>query len=606
MASATRILDRAAARIEVAHHVSPLIIRDIVDEGTGLLGRVNQTLGGGGTPPAAHRALLLVFRHAVELADGFDELIEEGVITPAGLQVRAILEAHMQMLYLMGRRVQSPSANPIGKASDPVPRDTSGAPLHGTTLLDALNERGEAYLVLETRRQLATAQLYRAGPLTAWFAETTGKSAVPGKTVDRQIQRQLAAEENRLHAGRATWDQLGKHPRARGARWLERVSRRIAAARHRRPASCAPLLAAYHLLCRVAKLSTMPRCIYCSRECGLDRFSREHVIHRAFGGFHGSLTLAPRRNPAVCSDCNQAFGNTIDLAFTRDSYEAFRRMMAGDYSRAPIRRLLRRRLRFTLPESHALGPLHVEFDQAPDNSPAMLLVPQVRFQTLSGKFICVPEADLERRDPRAIADLNRDKVAIFSSSADAEERLKRRLAELGFILAEWKAVPDLPQRGRGEIDFDVAWAVDAIVARAAAKIGFNYLAFTMGAEFCLRPEFDPIRRFIRDGAGEWRTFVDVSQEPILVQDHPQVRHTRGHLLTVGWGAEVGGQLAGHLMAQVSLYNEVTYRIHLCRHFDGIWRDIASGHHYDLEARRVEPLGRTRLVQPAGFRPVLWS
>lgn len=200
MASATRILDRAAARIEVAQHVSPLIIRDIVDEGTGLLGRVNQTLGGGGTPPAAHRALLLLFRHAVELADGFDELIEEGVVTPAGLQVRAILEAHMQMLYVMGRRVQSPSANPIGKARDPVPRDASGAPIRGTTLLDALNERGEAYLVLETRRQLATAQLYRAGPLTAWFAETTGKSAVPGKTVDQQIQTQLAAEENRLHA----------------------------------------------------------------------------------------------------------------------------------------------------------------------------------------------------------------------------------------------------------------------------------------------------------------------------------------------------------------------------------------------------------------------
>lgn len=350
----------------------------------------------------------------------------------------------------------------------------------------------------------------------------------------------------------------------------------------------------------------MPTCIYCCRERDLNGFSREHVIHRAFGGFRGSLTLAPRRNPAVCADCNQAFGNTIDLSFTRDSYEAFRRVMAGDYSRAPIRRLLRRRLRFTLPESHTLGPLHVEFDQAPDDSPAMLLVPQVRFRTLSGRFICIPEADLERRDPRSIPDLDRDQVAIFSSSPDAEERLKSRLAELGFIPAEWKPVQDLPQRGRGDIDFDVAWAVDAVVARAAAKIGFNYLAFTMGAEFCLRAEFNPIRHFIREGGGEWRTFVEVSHEPILVHDHPQVRHTRGHLLTVGWDSAGGGRLAGHLVAQVSLYNEVTYRIHLCRHFDGIWIDIASGHHYDLEARRVEPLGRTRLVRPAAFRPVLWS
>lgn len=350
----------------------------------------------------------------------------------------------------------------------------------------------------------------------------------------------------------------------------------------------------------------MPRCIYCSRDLGLDGFSREHVVHRAFGSFDGNLTLAPRRNPAVCAGCNQAFGDTIDLAFTRDSYEAFRRLMAGEYSRAPVRRLLRRRLRVSLPESHPLGPLHAEFDDAPDGSPALVPVPQVRFRTLGGRFICIPESDLERRDPRTIPDLDRGEVAIFSPSPEAEERLKARLAALGFVPAEWKPVPGLPQRGRGEIDLDIRWAVDSLIARATAKIGFNYLAYAQGAEFCLRSEFDPIRRFVREGTGEWKSFVDVSHEPILAQDHPQVRHTRGHLLTVGWGAGASGRLAGHLVPQVSLFNEVTYRIHLCRRFEGIWRDIASGHHYDLEERRVEPLGRTRLVQPATLRPVLWS
>lgn len=350
----------------------------------------------------------------------------------------------------------------------------------------------------------------------------------------------------------------------------------------------------------------MPTCIYCFRERGRDGFSREHVIHRAFGGFQGSLTLAPRRNPAVCADCNQAFGETIDLAFTRDSYEAFRRLMAGDYSRAHIGRLLRGRVRFTLPESHALGPLHVEFDEAPDGSPALVLVPQVRFRSLGGRFICIPEAELERRDPRAIPDLDRNEVAVFSSSEAAEERLKGRLVDLGFVPPEWKAVTDLPRGGRAEVDLDIAWAVDALVARAAAKIGFNYLAFAVGAEFCLRPDFDPIRRFVREGAGERRTFVEVSHEPILAHDHAQVRHTEGHLLTVGWGGGPSGRMAGHLVAQVSLYNETTYRIHLCRQFSGIWRDVASGHHYDLEKKRVERLGRSRLVRPVTLRPVIWT
>jgi hypothetical protein len=175
----------------------------------------------------------------------------------------------------------------------------------------------------------------------------------------------------------------------------------------------------------------MPTCIYCRRDRGVDGFSREHVVHRAFGGFRGSLTLAPRANPAVCADCNQAFGDTIDLSFTRDSYEAFRRLMAGDRSSAPIRRLLRRRLRLALPATHALGPLQLELDDAPDGTPVRTLVPQVRLRTLGGRFICIAEADIARRDPRAIPDLDRTEVAIFSSSPEAEERLKGRIAELG-------------------------------------------------------------------------------------------------------------------------------------------------------------------------------
>jgi hypothetical protein len=348
----------------------------------------------------------------------------------------------------------------------------------------------------------------------------------------------------------------------------------------------------------------MPTCIYCCRDRGLDDFSREHVLHRAFGGFRSNLTLPPREKPAVCADCNQGFGDTIDLAFTRDSYEAFRRIMGGARSGAPINSLLGRRVRLALPESHPLGPLRLCLAAAPDGSPAVFLVPQLRFRTLAGRFICVPEAALDRRDPRDIPDLDRDQVAIFCSSAEAEERLKARLEEMGLSPPVWKPVLDLPGNGPAEFDLDIEWAVDVFVARAAAKIGFNYLAYVTGTEFCLRQEFDGIRRFIFDGAGDWKTFVEVSHEPILAQDHPQVRHTHGHLLTVSWAGGSRGRMEGHLLAQVSLYNEVTYRIHLCRRFDGIWRDIGSGHHYDVAARRVERLDRTRLVQPVIFRPIL--
>jgi hypothetical protein len=41
--------------------------------------------------------------------------------------------------------------------------------------------------------------------------------------------------------------------------------------------------------------------------------------------------------------------------------------------------------------------------------------------------------------------------------------------------------------------------------------------------------------------GDWRSFVEVSDAPILVGDHPNVRHTRGHLLTIGGPADPTGR-----------------------------------------------------------------
>ena len=44
------------------------------------------------------------------------------------------------------------------------------------------------------------------------------------------------------------------------------------------------------------------------------------------------------------------------------------------------------------------------------------------------------------------------------------------------------------------------------------------------------------------------------------------------------------------MAEVSLFNYITYRVSLCRQFSGVlWRPIRSGVHYDIERKIVKPL-----------------
>ena len=58
------------------------------------------------------------------------------------------------------------------------------------------------------------------------------------------------------------------------------------------------------------------KCIYCLEQKPLAEFNREHVLHRAFGGFEEALTLVAPHDPGVCRACNDYFSPTVDLAIT--------------------------------------------------------------------------------------------------------------------------------------------------------------------------------------------------------------------------------------------------------------------------------------------------
>lgn len=69
----------------------------------------------------------------------------------------------------------------------------------------------------------------------------------------------------------------------------------------------------------------MTECIYCRARTTAKRFSRrDHVIPKAFGRFEGNLTVF-----CVCEDCNQWFGNNLELLLSRSSGEAVMRLLFG-------------------------------------------------------------------------------------------------------------------------------------------------------------------------------------------------------------------------------------------------------------------------------------
>ncbi|MFQ5911100.1 MAG: hypothetical protein ACE5IJ_10340, partial [Thermoplasmata archaeon] len=134
--------------------------------------------------------------------------------------------------------------------------------------------------------------------------------------------------------------------------------------------------------------------------------------------------------------------------------------------------------------------------------------------------------------------------------------------------------------------------IDAIIRRCVAKIAFNYMAWVGGADFACNADFDVTRSFIRHGAVTSYPVVLADQTPIRHPELPTWRGTRDHLITLNW-SPTGYEIFG----QVSIFNEITYRITLTKYFSGFWRDIQKGHRFDWSKGRVKPLTYSKLKRP---------
>jgi hypothetical protein len=154
-------------------------------------------------------------------------------------------------------------------------------------------------------------------------------------------------------------------------------------------------------------------------------------------------------------------------------------------------------------------------------------------------------------------------------------------------------IPDAPLRGRvkvslsgerGSLPIEYQARVDKSIARALAKIVFNYLAHIAGRDFVLDPAFNGIRTFIRDGCGKMRSFVSVKPGPMLTDAVPGV--TRGHLVAVWWHQPL---VSDEVRGAVSPFSGLVYEVRLCDRYSGVWRESRSGHCFDWKSRTIKPI-----------------
>lgn len=346
----------------------------------------------------------------------------------------------------------------------------------------------------------------------------------------------------------------------------------------------------------------MAICIYCQRTdppCG---FNTEHVIQKALGGFRNNLTLS---DSEVCWDCNDYFAKHLDLMLTRDSYEALLRIEHGLKDPAEIGSMFKERVTVHLPaDGTTWGSAVLELQPHPAGGarrPIVNLVPQVGFERKDGGWDYIAEEDL-RSEPtiaeRVTRTYGKRRVILFDGDA-TRDRLLATLAELGIPFKKEDEFRGFPPFARGEVTTEVQARFDDLLARAICKIAVNYLAKTQGAAFALRSEFDAVRRYVRYGGANGGAFLTFDEDSRFRNAAGQARREVEHTLLLDWNGN-REELIGH----VHLFGETRYAVRLCTRWSGIWREIKSGHVFNLESMEITELHVTRIAPPWAGVPML--
>jgi len=341
------------------------------------------------------------------------------------------------------------------------------------------------------------------------------------------------------------------------------------------------------------------KCIYCLQDKARELFSkREHVLPQCLGTFSPNNFVL---HEMVCNDCNQYFGDVLELNLGRDTIEGIERYKLGI---KPDKQPKHKRLRFKIAEGELAGiivtPKPSEIENTIDIEPVLQIG---IFDEVKSRFdyfddhvpYLIPSVSDLKTQGRKTDNLRSD----FITKDDVElQSLVERLKAKGYKEIKLESPREWPEYVKRR---NLTWVageirIDRIIYRGLCKIVFNYLASLQGRDFALSENFNEIRSFIRYDQGNSDDFFFVNQPPILKNDRRflklGVKETRGHLIVLEWN---GMSLQGRL----SLFNLNTYLIRLCKHFDGIWTPTKSGHHFDVESWTINPMfsiSRTLLLK----------
>lgn len=333
----------------------------------------------------------------------------------------------------------------------------------------------------------------------------------------------------------------------------------------------------------------MPRCIYCQEVRPQESYRKsEHVLSQSFGKFENNLTL----REVVCDLCNQYFGDYLELLLGRDTFEGQLRFRHGVKEVDEFKAMGRdSRLVVRCAEGQFAGCLMLRYYSKEKDQIAVRPLPQVGFWLEppgAYRYYLLDEIPTQQ-ELLQLGFQSTQARAIVALEIDPAE-LTGLLAAKGIAFNYRGALtPDVQTE---TIACDLEGTIDHVIVRAVAKIAFNYLAYWEGAEFVQHPAFDRMRRYIRWGTLPGDGLIQADETAVLADEPVEGTRRLGHLVTVNWASD-----GVSVLAQVSLFNWMTYRICLAPDFTGPPPPLTRGHYFDLGSRTILELGS----RPAGAR-----
>ena len=312
------------------------------------------------------------------------------------------------------------------------------------------------------------------------------------------------------------------------------------------------------------------KCIYCLKEAPEISFNKvEHVIPASFGAFKNNFTL----RHTVCDDCNQYFGNNLEIYFARGTREGISRF---EFNIKPADKFKTSGKKSRLIMKRSEEPFkgaYAELKYSPQEDKILsLLLPQVGFlknlTTKEYEFFLLDEIPSKDTLDKKGFCLNNPEGIIFPG--DDVTNIKNLLKQKGITL-HYGGLVDAPDKPEGKVPHEVEYTIDDTVLRTVSKITFNYLAFWQGADFVFHHDFNTIRKYIRYGQKPDYPLVLPSNDPILGDEPIEGKRRVGHIVTVNWALD-----GISIISQVALFNDIKYKVSLARNFSGEQINIKKG------------------------------